>query len=510
MFVHKNTNILCLYSLFLFWTISYFVWLQIHPASPSSLISSSSGWFEWWDQKNYLDTIKDIHAGNIKNANFWPGYSIIAYPFFLITPHNPFLIINWAAGGVILFSFFSIMKHFIGPKEATFVSILMVCFQYKLAFQSIIVPWNNIFLAVFSSLVIWFIVTDKWKNHNFVLLITFSSLAWFSRPQDGFFAVLFTIFLLLIKAPKNSRLLLLLSFGCLLLASTFTNVFYLLEASNYEVSSYLKTNVSHGFRPSLIPSRFYTLFINGDYNFFGEYKENGFWGSSPSVMKYNPFAIIGLTFFIINMHTKLNLCIIFCILISPIIFYLSFNPVGNAVHFWTYSLFHYIWILISIFGIFGYIATRTFVTNLWHMASLAKSYKKVDKAYWVSMAPFILIFLLIIIRPEQKVESVNYSFSQSSRVLLENERFEKPFSKLKFQFFNENEVNFSIPSYEHHIQIILNERKMIPWKEFYVNSSKNWVSINFTKDVKPTDKLEVQFPEFNSEISSVSEISWRL
>ena len=114
----------------------------------------------------------------------------------------------------------------------------------------------------------------------------FSVLAFFSRPQDGFFAVIFTSFLILFKMSQIENFFYNFYPVSTALVSLI-NFLYLYSLWDGQLSNYLQSLISHGFNLKEIFLRFYMIFFNGSVLFDGSSKLS-FGGFVPSVFLYSP------------------------------------------------------------------------------------------------------------------------------------------------------------------------------------------------------------------------------
>ena len=449
---------------FLLWTFFFFSWYAFHPLSPDIFEKTSPDWWDWWDQSNYLQITKEITTLEPNTDSFWPGYSMIGAVFYALFPSNPFFFVSFICGFIVFDSIREIIsagnRHF----EGLIVSAVLCGLHYKFIYQSIIIPWNNIFIYAFFALLVKNILLDKWSHSNLNVLIIFSTLSFFSRPQDGFFAVAFCSFAIWIQRQESRKLLLSLKLiASVMIASSITFI-YLFALWKGEPSAYLRANISHGFDFSEILLRLYTLFFNGSFLFDGEYGRLTILGLQPSVLVYNPLACFGWLVLITNIFSGKKEFFLASTLSIPVFFYLSFNPVGNPVHFWTYSLFHYIWINVTLFAAIGYIELRKFLIL-----------GQVNNNTFFCILVFILLVASNVLPYSGVRSSSAKDVSNPLTLIIEN----KNLKKIYFYHDMKNAADLSLPGQELSFEIRVNNEKLIPWRDYYLNSGNDWSSVFF-------------------------------
>lgn len=377
--------------------------------------------------------------------------------------------------------------------EALLVAIILTCFSYKFMFQSIIIPWNTIFTYSFFALLTKNIVKGSWQPSNLCWLIVNANLAFFCRPQDGFFSLIFCLLFLVYNSPRQhlARLLSLYLILCSLFS--VTTLFFMSLQWDGELSSYLKSNISHGFNFWEVPSRLYTIFFNGSFYFYGEHKELFVDWLEPSVLLYNPLSCLGLCYLIIRASYNWYEAKLFTILASPIGFYLAFNPTGNAVHFWTYSLFHYIWIYTTLLAVFGYLAVRRLVVA--------------NSLYIPALVSVFFCFILVISTYTAKPSStvLNATIEDNEVVIGPAGRDIK---KIKFHLDVDRDYSLFTPGAEYMVSIYADGKKLIPWRDYYLNSGDGFYSITFVKNIKRESRLSVSTENKLAGWLKVENIHW--
>lgn len=474
------------------WSILFLVWLIIHPLTPGANIENNPGWWTWWDQGNYLAIATEIF--NLKPAtnSFWPGYPIIAAPFVALIPSNPFLIINYIFGLFITLNLYKIIVKNISKIEAFLLVILITGLSYKYIYQGIIIPWNTIGIYLFFSFLVRLIEYDDWKLKHLIQLSTSANIAFFLRPQDGIFAILFCSILLVLKSKENLKPILLFSVLLFVFLNSLVFIYYF-QVWDGNINLYMTENASHGFSVKGLFERFYGIFFNGNFYFEGEYPSTTFLNTAPSVLFYNPLCAFGLFYLIMKSFADIKYLLITSCNFTLILFYLSFNPSGNFVHFWTYSLFHYIWIYVTIISIYGYLGIRNLITGGLRERIPALS--------------FACFFLVVFISPVKVVEPIEFGQKADQTTVYVKDFFVK---KIQIQYQNNGSNKLSKPSNLNVFHLVLNGKPLTIWRDYYLNSSDHWDSVVFTQPLSPSDELSLSFAyEKRRAIKSIKSIEWK-
>ncbi|MDA8665867.1 hypothetical protein N9L52_07745 [Litoricolaceae bacterium] len=461
-------------SIFIF-SFCFIIWYSIHPLTPPLLAANSSGWWSWWDQSNYLRITEEMLSFSIKTESFWPGYSLLATPFYFFFPGNPFIIFSFISGYILYECTRRSLERYISSFESVVISVILVCLNYKLLYQSIIIPWNTTFIYAFFSILFYMHVGNIRNTRSLFFLTILASLSFFCRPQDGFLAVVFCGYFIWTQSFGRERWVLFATLGGLvsLFAVVTALYFYVLLGGFF--SAYIQSVAGHGFTFDQVPLRLYQMFFNGKLFFSSEYPQLAFMQLTPSIMIFNPLACLGVIFVLFRSIFSRKYFQILIFLGLPICYYASFNPVGNMVHFWTFSLFHYIWIYVTLFSVIGYIEVRDIFTerdfSLRNILPLA-----------------VTAGLAISSSVELNLRSVN-SVSSDGVVYIDDLEF--GVDKIEIRGLLGDDALF-VPGEELGLMVAVNGIELVPWRDFYVNSGSGFHSIFFIDRVDSGSSISVR------------------
>jgi len=146
------------------------------------------GWFDWWDQSQYLNMAKEMNGFDLKAENYFYGigYPILGAIFYKIYPPNPFLVPNLVLYVITMLLYHRIAGAYLNRELALIVLLLMMLGTQITDF--FVVPWNNISSLVGIGVLIYIaVVVDRiniWHSMAIGLVIGW---VFASRYVDAIF-----------------------------------------------------------------------------------------------------------------------------------------------------------------------------------------------------------------------------------------------------------------------------------------------------------------------------------
>ena len=282
-------------------------------------------WFDYADQRKYYISAKALLDFDFSSSkhNYPLGYQLFALPFVLIFNFHGYFILSFILLLFFYIYFYKLSFQVTGSKIFSLFIILFLS-SYNIVFMELITPWtNNLVLATYSIFVYKFFKNqnESQKILNVVFLIII-----FTRPIDSLILIPFYIyFILKVSKKKNFRSLFKLIFIPILIILIFIFVNYEIHGSSsntYVINASKKIFDFHNYFLKLI-----SLIFNGDFL----YNE-----SQSMLIKKFPWICFIIPFFFncLKNKSKINLIIIFSVIISFVI-YSSFSPINSSsLHYW--------------------------------------------------------------------------------------------------------------------------------------------------------------------------------
>lgn len=337
--------------------ILYLIVYLNHPALPTKSSPQPNGWWGWFDQGEYYKTTLNLATGELKPSTYWYGYPILGALFYRILPLHPFLIPNLAIFCVILTAFYRASRSFLGEIESGVVSVLIIAATPFLLRDVLVTPWNTIPIHGCFCLMATWIVFEKISLRKLMLSALFVGYGLYCRPSDAFFlALLYGIGVLCLPIWRD-RIISIFAIGLSCAFFLSATLLVNLHLFGTWLPPYINLVKAVGFDWTNLGFKIYQLFIDGSVL-------TGNAALYPSseiscILKLAPWLLLSLPG-LVALSLKIGWrfgAFLFCAL-AYLTFYLGFNPVGNAAHFWSYVLYHYFWILLPWAGLATYATLR--------------------------------------------------------------------------------------------------------------------------------------------------------
>jgi len=168
-------------------TILYLLAYLGHPALPGNNLTAPQGWWDYWDQGQYLKSTAALARGQLTPDTYrYPlGYPLIGAFFYCWAPQHPFLVPNLAfvLGSTALF--YKISRRLVSPLEAFLLMLIFIGSYLTLLSTTIVVPWNTIPTHFLSYLIIFLVGFCQPSAKGVVLAFACVGLIFVCRPADA-------------------------------------------------------------------------------------------------------------------------------------------------------------------------------------------------------------------------------------------------------------------------------------------------------------------------------------
>ena len=380
-------------------TILYMGIYLNYSAVPGNNTQYPEGWWGWYDQGQYLKSVKAFSSFNFdpQNHRYLPLYALIGAGFYALIPNHPFFFVNLFALLYGIYVFIQVSDRYLSRIETSLILLISLYANFTIFLQYII-PWNSSVTVIIYSLSLHQLIRlqpiqddNKHSKKHLLKPILFGfliGLLCLIRPIDV--PATFGLFLAYVylshrnqilakKIPVKtaSKSIFLLVFGFLLGFS-----FYLLYNQalyNSPIDGYFKATISSsGYFPTEIAWRTFSLLFDSKV-LFAE--------SSASFISHYPWLLLSFIAIIWAMFYGdwLTRTLSFTIVLQ----FLFYAPYGDLLPngIWRYHNIHYFkWA-------FPYLA---FLAWLCVRSSIYSKENRFQKHFTAKVSGIIVLGLLIL------------------------------------------------------------------------------------------------------------------
>ncbi|MAZ18298.1 MAG: hypothetical protein CL535_18480 [Ahrensia sp.] len=319
----------------------------LHPSNPLT-VNEGIGWNGWWDQRKYLESAAALANGDLSpDAHWYPiGYSLLAAPFVLLLPDDPFVFVNVIAFAIYGWAFFRLFQPIISTQYVILAFLIGLSvpvlleqpFPQTLFFwRQFAVPWTTVPVAASYLFILYAVSKDVSDTGKFTDLFIGSAAALVvvTKPSDVLPLVPAGIayFFRRIRSKNKWRI----GFATAGAIAVLGPALGLTVAIHGGLNSpYVVSSGQIGLSFSQLPLRAYSMFLDS----------RTVWREESSLLILQPFLVVTIPLFLLwtfRYPSKSLLIAATCII--SIVEYLAYNDFTpqNAVRF---QLYHYwVWML---------------------------------------------------------------------------------------------------------------------------------------------------------------------
>lgn len=194
----------------------YCLFYLANQSLPGNNVSHPLGWWEWFDQGQYMRAVKAFAEGNLSPENHYypPLYPYLGSLFFGVLPVHPFFFLNLFAFVLFCLGFVVFARRYVSNGLACAILVVSV-YCNKTLMENFVIPWTTActLTAVGAALLVLSWVQRqsvcprrKLLGLSLLLSLAFGALG-LARPLDALLAgIFFPAFLLLVwfKQPEQA------------------------------------------------------------------------------------------------------------------------------------------------------------------------------------------------------------------------------------------------------------------------------------------------------------------
>jgi hypothetical protein len=323
-------------------SLAYLIGYLGNPWLPGNDLLHPKGWWLFWDQGRYLASATALHKLNFDPQQHWylPGYALVGAPFLRLLPNHPFALPDLALLLACAWFLTQAGVELGLSRVFAMLAVLAGFLASPFVFGQWAIPWSSTLSAALLSFAAWLYlrcVNAGFSIPRCVGLGIAPVLLAFTRVSD-----------VIALAPIYAHLAWLawrwrpwrgLAAGgvAFLIAAVVLGALYL-RIYGAHSSPYIAHSSQFGLRPSQIPFRFYTLFLD-PHGFYGS--RDWLSGKIDGIVRRWPITGLGLIAtaycgIFLRRHWALPACAVALICV-----YLSY-PDWLPVNIWRQNLIHYV------------------------------------------------------------------------------------------------------------------------------------------------------------------------
>lgn len=349
-------------------TLAYVACYLAYPSLPGNS-PHLEGWWGWFDQGQYLKSVKALASGKLDPEFHWypMGYALLATPFYRMMPVHPYFLPNLALLLTSVWLYLAIVAELELNRLAGFAMLVLCVLASPLVFQQHVIPWTTTpamtVLLWVSYLYVRSINCGLTLSRAACLGIA-ASLMLMTRPTDILALVPVYVHLLLKDAFGAIRSRALKPFLPKIAAAAMGAGLVAAAALALHVaiygwapSSYMAHSSRFGLDFHLIPFRFYVIFIS----------PAAFYGEGQGIIVRFPLIVFGLAALVYCLafwHRYAGLPAMVLVYIMIYLSYPDLLPSG----LWRFMAFHYYKWVFPMLGLLALVAAR----DVWRSWSIAK------------------------------------------------------------------------------------------------------------------------------------------
>jgi hypothetical protein len=170
--------------------------LCIVKSGPIGLVTGHT-WQHWWDQGAYLRSTTAFAHGDLSPASHWYPllYPLLAVPFLLLLPYNPFLLLDLLCVALLAQSVTRVARHLGIGQTAALLILLLTCLWPSELWHAWVQPWTT----TLSAALIWWLMAkagdvaaapDQIRPRDAAAIGFVAALVPLARPADAIILLL--------------------------------------------------------------------------------------------------------------------------------------------------------------------------------------------------------------------------------------------------------------------------------------------------------------------------------
>jgi hypothetical protein len=311
-------------------------------------------WWSWWDQSQYLAAAKAFRDGDWAAAHHWypPGYSLLAVPFVILFPKDPFVVVDllcFVGSLLAVARLAAIMELGTGLGVAAF---LFTAAAAPRALEQYVLPWTGTPTGCLILVALCLCLSPPRPLHSCFLGLILGIIILI-KPVDDVALVPAGLYYLarILRSPEEAfswrrcgRNVLAggLAFGCTAAVALLLHW----EIYGWHLSAY-ETQETGGpvFVLTGLGAKLYGLFVNPQ-ALYGNFHQ-------PSALLHHfPWLLPGFCGMVVASCRRLKLAMLSASVLGYVLLYSAY-PALTPNTLWYYNAVHYfIWTL-PVFGLFG-------------------------------------------------------------------------------------------------------------------------------------------------------------
>ena len=125
-------------------TLAYASCYLAYPSLPGNS-PHVEGWWSWFDQGQYLKSVKALASGKLDPELHWypMGYALLATPFYRLMPVHAYFLPNLALLLASVWLYLAIVAELELNRLAGFAMLVLCVLASPLVFQQHVIPWTT-------------------------------------------------------------------------------------------------------------------------------------------------------------------------------------------------------------------------------------------------------------------------------------------------------------------------------------------------------------------------------